>query len=112
MVSYSAYSSGADNGLTLTYGNGDDCSICSPEARSTAINLVCDPTVAWGTAPKVTSIQPAQPPSPVYTITIRHVAGCAVGAPGYSAPSGGISPGSVLLIMSVLVGAVKLLVWA
>jgi hypothetical protein len=43
----------------MKYGNGDDCSICSPEARSTSINVVCDAKVT-GT-PRISSVLPAQP---------------------------------------------------
>lgn len=34
VVSYSAYSQGADNGLTILYENGDNCVICNPGSCS------------------------------------------------------------------------------
>jgi hypothetical protein len=96
------------NGLSLTYSGGDNCNGCT-SARNTVIHIVCDATKT--AVPQSSDITVTLPDStqinivPTYIIAFSHSSACVGGsapggpyAPG-TTPPGGISAGSVMLII-------------
>jgi hypothetical protein len=87
-----------DGGGTITFANGDPSTGCAPAAgRSVTYNIVCAQSTS-------TSYTVTTQGSCGYTVTINHSAGCpsSTPLPGPGGKSGGLSGGSIFLIILVV----------